>query len=198
MYGIIFICAVVATLAVVGQLLERRRRRRIVEMIAASGGKFVKTKFTSIPSFRHVVDYIGPDGELRRASLLRGANSLSEDQPFQLVLKEQYQKSKFDQLAALKLTAQYSQLPGFDEYKALLRELAAGSKESVTIEETPSSAQAKWGFAPVLQCIETMSITSDANSEHLLDLVVDGKNLNVLWSIKGESPHRLLKVTAVG
>jgi hypothetical protein len=196
MYTVIIICGLLAALITAGVLLHRRRLRRINEMVAAVGGKVVRIGFTG-PPLRDLVDYVGPQGELRRAFLSRRAAGLSDDQPFQCVLREDYENSRSDLLRTITLAAKQSLLPGRDEYLALALELAAGSIESATVEETPSVPKPRWRFALVLQCFEAADIVAERSSEHILDLVVNGTPVDLHWSVQGVAPHRLLVVRRV-
>ena len=188
--------AVILIVALVGtvELATRRRHRRIAAGFAARGIKVVAVRFTTIPSMRDVVEYISPEGELRQASILRGAADLFKDVPFQVVLKERYEQEKSELIRVVKLAAAYSRLPGFDDYKSLVRELAACAG-TVTIEESASSKAGGRRFAPMLQCLETMSIGSK-NTDRLLELTVDGTRIDVGWSVRDEPPKRQLVVTA--
>jgi hypothetical protein len=197
-YVIIFLCTVIAALVAIGQLLQRRRCRQIDDIIAALGGQVVSIRYTAMPCIRNIVEYIGPQGELRQAWLARGETQLRDDRPFQVALRDQYRNSTVDLLAALRLAAQYHRLPGFEEYKSLLRDLAAGTLESATIQEAPGDGQPRWRFAPMLQCIEAMSIGSKTLSDQTLRLKVDGGNVDVHWSIQGTIPNRSLLVRAIG
>jgi|SRR5690349_4662449 len=199
MYIVLIICGLYVVLIATAVLLRRRRRRRLTAMVEARGGKVVKIGFSPTPhALRDFVDYVGPQGELRRAFRWQRASDLSDDQPFQHVLREKYENSRSDSLLrAVELAAAQSRLPGFDEYQALARELAAGSIESVTVEESPSDSAPKWRFAPVVQCLEAANIASDRRSEQVLDLVVGGKNVELHWSVQGIAPHRVLVVARV-
>lgn len=197
MYVVLIMIAVVATFFGVGTLVHRRRHRRIREMIAAMGGEVVAMVFTPFPSAGTRVDYIGPQGELRRAVVLNGRTEFCEDRPFELVLSEKYKRDPSEMLSAVMLAASYSKLPGYEDYKALILELAAGPAESVTIDEAASDASAERRFAPMVQCFEAVSIGSKSAAKHLLNLVVDGKNLDVEWSVQGLAPNRSFVVKAV-
>jgi hypothetical protein len=97
----------------------------------------------------------------------------------------------------LVLTGELSKLPGFEAYKAIVRELAMGLAESVSIHESPSDATSPRRFAPVLQCLEAASISSAAGSGRTLKLVADKINIDVRWSLEGEPPNRLLTLMAI-
>lgn len=155
LYVILIMVAVVATLFGVGTLVHRRRHRRIREMIAAMGGEVVAIGYSPFPSAGTLVDYIGPQGELRRAVMLNGQTELREDRPFELVMREKYERDSSEMLSALMLAASYSKLPGYQDYKALILEVTAEPKESVTINEAASDASAERRFAPMVQCFET-------------------------------------------
>jgi hypothetical protein len=193
LYFIVTICTVIATLIAVGRVIERRRRRQINRIVAGIGGRVVAIRGYSTPTTR-IVDYIRPQGELRRASLRSGETRLSDDRQFQLVLRDQYQDSRSEALASLRLAAQYSKLPGFQEYQSLVRRLAAGSLPSATIHELPGDGQEEWKFAPILQCIEAVSIGSIALPTQTLELRVDGNKFKMRWSVEGTVPRRSLVV----
>jgi hypothetical protein len=198
-------CAILAAAVVVGQAMERRRRRQIREKIVGEGGQVVVIKFTTIPSFGNVVHYIGRQGELREAVWPRGAADRIRDRPFQVLLRERYERSRLrhisdsepDLLPSLMLAAEYSRLPGFDAYKALMRDLAGGLAEVASIEESPADEKGRWRFAPMLQCLEAASISSKESASQILELVVDGRRIDVNWTVEGVAPHRLLVIKTV-
>jgi hypothetical protein len=76
--------------------------------------------------------------------------------------------------------------------------MVRGSIESVTIEESPTDAEAqRRRFAPTLQFIEALNIPSKSDDGEVLKLVVDEKSLAVRWSVQGEPPTRVLTIGAV-
>jgi hypothetical protein len=198
--GVLFSVAAFSCLVIVGQLIQRRRHRRMAAEIVSYGGKVVAFKsVVKDQTFRNVIDYIGPDGELRRAELLYGAKRLSNNRPYQQVLKEQFETSRGNQmLRGLRLAAACFDLPGNAEYISMIRELATGSVGSVIVEESPANHDAGRRFAPILQCLEAAGIADEPNAGQDLALVVDGKiNVVVRWSATGETPRRRLIVTVV-
>jgi hypothetical protein len=195
----VLICIIVAPalLLVGGLLVELRRRRLISKTIVEAGGRVVAFRMTAFPVDRTIVEYISSQGELRQASMIRGQTQLQNDRTFECALRDQYQNTKSDLMAAVQLASQFSRLPGLDAWNLLARELASGTLKSATIEESAGDGQARWRFAPTLQCLEAMSIGSKAPSSKVLELTVDGRQLDVQWSVEGAAPHRSLTVTTV-
>lgn len=196
MHGLLICVGIVAMTGAAGVLKLRRRRRRIEQTIAARGGRVVFVKWGSRGgSLREVVRYLGPQGELREALVAANAATLTQDRPFQDVLREKYERYESDMLAKLMLASECARLPGAEVFKAIVRELAADPNESMSVQESPADAAKQPNFAPLLQRVEAASITS--KSDNILELVADGKTLDVRWSLQGEAPHRTLTLTAL-
>jgi hypothetical protein len=191
---ICFILGVIA-LITVGILVRRRRYRRIAELVVARGGTVVRTHTVVAPSIKDVVEYVSANGELRQAAFERGQSELTDDEPYQHVLKRNHANADNNVLASLKLVVECDRLPGIKQYKSIVQDLARGERESICIEETNSSAAAEIRFAPVLQCIEALNVGDDSGDPQLLDLMIDGQRTRIRWQIAGTSPRRVLTLT---
>ena len=202
-----FVLLIVVVVGVVvfalGMLLERRRRRRIDELVAAVRGKLIDVR--PPPDYstrRRIVRYIGPQGELRQATAVFGrAPHFEDDKPFQEVLRQTY-KPPADPSCPVDInrimrSIENAKLPGHAAFCAVVRELAAGSNDSIVINESASCQPVDRRFAPILQCIEACHIDDGSPAEHQLDFIADGKNIQFRWRVEGEAPKRSLIVEAV-
>lgn len=183
---------IIASLIAMGVILERRRCRRITEIIEARGGRVLAIKRTLPSSQRRIIRYIGPQGELRQALVdSKGMSDLTDDQPYQDVLRQPFERKKPKTLLDdLQLAAECSKLPGHAAYEAAIKKLAIDSAPSIQISEFPLNQK----FAPMLQYLEAAALHVASGDPHLLELSANGSNINIRWSVTGSPPHRMLTI----
>jgi len=201
---IIIVCIVAAELIVLVILtaywVERRLERRITGLIQPQGGKLVAVSIHLKQHGRRVrsmrsARYIAITGEMRAATYelkpwLKLA--LIDDQPYQVVLRENYNESRREMLDKLVLIGEQQKLPGREAFHQIVLELARDPDKAVLLNESDLTTSSRWRFAPILQFLECSDILDDDAVPRMVEMVMNGKPVNVHWNVDGEAPNRTL------